>query len=178
MSQQNYSEKIKYDPMLEEFYIERCTGLGKNETYTRKPLSEWGLEKKFNLFIHTFRKLETADYEHPNKIVNYKVPISFEVINDNIGKNIYLKLERKAFDVKIRDNLKANWVSIMLKDVDSGVTQFCPLPNAYFHQEDFPYLRIVLGKALEMTTKKEIMELWASKLCIGYFDAKIENFVV
>lgn len=178
MSQQNYLEKIKYDPMLEEFYVERCTGIGKDKVYEKKPLSEWGLSKKFELYVHCFRQIQQSDYEHQNKIINYKIPILFEIIDNVLGKNMYLKLERQAFDIEIRDNLRANWVSLMIRDLDSTICQPCPLPNQYFHQEDFPYLRITIGKAIEITTKQEVIELWDSKKCIGYFDSKIENFIV
>jgi len=172
---ENYSEKLNYDGVTDEFYIERETGTG---NYTRMPLSTWGLEKKFDLYIHVFRKLETADFEHPNKIINYKLPVTFEITDSPLGKNIYLKLERRAFDTPIRNNPKANWIRIFTRDVDTGLTQQAPMPNAYFSQSDFPFLKLTVGKAQEMTTKEEIAELWASKKCLGYFDAKIENFIV
>jgi hypothetical protein len=175
---ENYTEQLNYDSLTEEYFIERSTGYGENEKFERKPLSQWGLQKKFELFVHVFRKIETADFEHPNKIINYKLPVTFEITDSTLGKNIYLKLERQAFDIPIRNNAKANWVRIFLRDLDSGVTEPAPMPNAYFRQEDFSYLKITVGKAIEMTTKQEIIDLWASKKCIGYYDGKIENFIV
>lgn len=175
---EGYSEQINYDALKEEYFIERRTGYGKNEKFERKPLLEWGLEKKFDLFVHVFRKIETADFEHPNKIINYKLPLTFEITDSILGKNVYLKLERQAFDVPIRNNAKANWVRIFMRDLDTGVTQTAPMPNAFFSQADFPFLKITVGKAIEMTTKQEVLDLWASKKCLGYYDSKIENFIV
>jgi len=173
----NYSEQLKFDAETEEFYIERCIGIGKDEKFERMPLSTWGLEKKSTVYVHTYRKIQTSDFEKPYQVINYKIPITYTIENIDSGKTVYLKLVQQGFDVPKRDNPKSAWVSLMLRDVNSGVTQFTPMPNLLYNGE-FPYLAIEVGKAVELPTKQDILALWRSGLCVGFYDAKMENVIV
>jgi hypothetical protein len=177
MSETDYFERVRYDQITEEYFIER-KGCGKNIGVERKPLSQWGLYKRFELFVHVFRRLEQAEFEHQNKIINYKLPISFEITDSILGKDIFFKLERQAFDDEDIRALKGDWMRLMMRDLSNGVCQPSPMPNENFRQEDFPYLKITVGLAQEMTTKKEILELWHSKRCLGYYDSKLTNFII
>ncbi len=170
-------EKIKYNPITEEYYVE-AKGCGKTIGTEKKPLSTWGLYKKFELFVHVYQKLEQPSFEHQNRIVNYKLPLTFEINDNLLGKYIYLKLEKQSFDDEDLRSLKGDWVTLVLRDLESSVCQPVPMPNENFRQEDFSYLKISVGKATEMTTKQEILELWHSKRCLGYYDSKLVNFII
>ncbi len=175
----SYSEKIRFDELNDEVYIERSTGYGKDEIFEKLPLSQWGLIKKLEVFAHVTKKVPLNDYEKSIKVLHYQIPITFEIIeNVELGKYVYLKLERKAFDIEIRDNNRSEWVTVMLRDVNFGTTQPCPLPNQYFKNAEFPYLKITVWKATDLLTKKELLNLYRSKKCIGYFDEKIEKYIV
>lgn len=170
-----YIEQLKFDPELEEFFIERS--IGTDEKFERQPLSTWGLEKQFTVFIHASRKIQTSDFENPYAIINYKIPITYTIEDIESGRCVYLKLVGQSFDIPKRDNPKAKWVNLMLRDVDTGITQFAPKPNALYRDE-FPYLKMDVGKAVELPTKKDVLELWRSGLCLGYYDSTFENFIV
>lgn len=170
-------EQIKFDIATDEFYIEKCSGIGTEEKYEKLPLSSWGLHKQFTVYLHVSRKIQTEDFEHPVKVLNYKIPIVYTIQNIESGKTVYLKLVQQCFDTPIRDNPKSAWVSLMMRDVNSGITQFTPLPNSLYKGE-FGYLAIEVGKAVELKTKQDILALWSSGLCLGYFDDKMENVIV
>ena len=135
--------------------------------------------KKFG-FIHP-KKLKHLAYNSPIKKINYKIPLKYKILSDvESGRYVFLKLERKAFcieGVELRDNIKGDWQSVMLRDVNLGTCMFAPTPNQYFKNENFPYLKIIMGNAIEMTTKKELIDLYKSKICIGEFDMKLENYI-
>jgi hypothetical protein len=170
-------EQIKYDIENDEFFVEKSSGYGNDEKFEKLPLSSWGLQKQFTVYVHVSRKIQTEEYENPVKVLNYKIPITYTIQNIESGKTVYLKMVQQGFDTPQRDNPKSAWVSLMLRDVNTGVTQFSPMPNSLYKGE-FPFLATEVGKAIELHTKQDILALWRSGLCLGFYDAKIENFIV
>ena len=163
------SETIKYDAEFDDFFIERISGYGKDEKYERLPLSSWQLFKEVTVYAHVQRKIESTDFENPVQVINYSLPITYKILNTEIGKNMYLKMGEKAFDVPIRNNLRAKTITVFLKNVDTGVTQESPLPNALFSASDFEFLKITKGIASELD-KKQLIELFKNGQCIGSYD--------
>lgn len=172
-----HTEQIKFDIETEEFYVERTTSLGKNESFERLPLTQWGLTKKATVYAHIIRKIESVDFEEPVKIVNYSLPLTYEILDNEAGKYVYLKLVEQSFEGRIRDNVKANWKKVMMRNLENGVVQEVPLPNSMFRPEEFSFLKITRGKATELT-KKDIYSLWKEGLCIGSYDYKLENRII
>jgi hypothetical protein len=173
----NMSEQIKYSIEDEEFFIEKITGYGINEKYEKLPLSAWKLLKEVQVFIHVQRQIEKTDFNNPIQIVNYSLPLTYSILNTATGKNIYLRLEKKAFDIAKRDNIRANWVTVYLKNVDTSVCEEAPLPNKLFSAGDWDFLSIKKGEAIEVD-KKQLIELYKSGLCLGTFDFSLQNRLV
>jgi hypothetical protein len=171
------SEKIKYDVEFDDFFIERCTGTGKDEKFERLPLSQWKLTKEVTVYANLRRQMETSRFEHPSQIINYSLPITYKILDTGVGKNIYLKLVEKSFDVPRRDNIRSKWITVFLKNVDTGVCQEAPLPNALFSDSDFEFLKITKGTASELD-KKQLIELFKSGSCIGTFDFSLQNRLI
>jgi hypothetical protein len=168
----SWIELMKYDAAKEEFYVER-QGTGNSRLKERYPLSHWNLVKEVTVFVHVERTINTESLEFPEKILHYKVPLTYKVIDEALGKTIYLKIEKQAFDTTEND-LRKDWIKVYMRDVDAGQTQEVPLPNLLFSQEAFPFLKIQRGESKQLA-KKEVIELYQSGLCIGKFDSRMEN---
>ena len=171
------SQQIKYSVEDDAFFIESITGFGINEKYEKLPLSAWKFVKEITVYIHQQRQIETNSYDNPIKLINYSVPLTYKILNTFSSKNIYLRLEKKAFDIAKRDNIRANWVTVYLKNVDTSVCEEAPLPNKLFNAGDWDFLSIEKGQAVEVD-KKQLIALYKSGLCIGTFDFELKNRLV
>ncbi len=171
------SEQIKYDLEEENFHIEKITGYGINEKVERLPLSAWHLVKEITVYIHVQRQIEKSDFNNPIQIINYSLPLTYRILNTSSGKNIYLKTERKASDIPLRDNIRSNWVTLYIKDVDKGTCTPAPVLNQLFNQSDWEFLEITKGEVKELN-KHELIALFKSGLCIGSHDYSLQNRLV
>jgi hypothetical protein len=171
------SQQIKYSVEDDTFFIESITGYGINEKYEKLPLSAWNLVKEITVYVHQQRQIETNSYDNPIKVINYSVPLTYRILNTASGKSIYFRLEKKASDVPIRDNIRSNWVTVYLKNVDTSVCEEAPLPNKLFNAGDWDFLSIEKGLAVELN-KHELISLYKSGLCIGTFDFSLQNRLV
>lgn len=164
-------EVLKFDYETEQYFIEREVNNNGLTSYQKLPLSQWGFVKKIEVIAHIQRRLETKSFEKPIQVINYSLPITYE-INDS-GKNIYLKVTEKTFDMPAHENPKNNWISVMFRDLENQVTQEVPLPNDLY-DDAYPFLKITRGIATELT-KAEVIALWKSGKCLGTFDFDLKN---
>jgi hypothetical protein len=168
------SQQIKYDVENDEFFIESITGYGTNEKVERLDLSAWHMVKEITVYIHVQRQIEKSDFNNPIQIINYSLPLTYRILNIASGRNVYLRLEKKTSDVPIRDNIRANWVTVYLKDVDLGTCKPAPIINQLHNAGDWDYLEITKGEVKELN-KKELIALFKSGLCIGSYDYSLQN---
>ena len=171
------SEQIKYSIEEDTFFIEKITGYGVTEKYEKLPLSAWNLLREVTVYVHVQRKIEKTDFNSPIQIVNYSLPLTYRILNTVSGKNVYLKLEKKASDVPIRDNIRANWVTLYLKNIDTSVCSETPILNQLFNAGDWDFLSIEKGTATELN-KRELIALFKSGLCLGSYDFSLQNRLV
>ena len=175
-------EEILYDELKDEFYVERTTtDANRRETYTRLPLTQWNLTKEIQVFADVIKKKETDELEHAVKVVHYSLPLTFKILDIDAGKYIYLKIEKQTFQSpKRRKNPKKDWIRLFMRNLDEGTCQAVPMPNDLFNnnKSDFPYLQIVRGQPVQLKTKKDVLELWSTKKCIGTFDYQLQNRIV
>jgi hypothetical protein len=156
------SEQINYDSEHQEdngFFIEVKNGKVK----TRKPLSSWGLVKelKCSLLVRT-EKSNFGNLEQPTIPELYQINLTY-TINPS-AKNLYIKKEMQHFDNE------AIMMKIFLRDVNSGITQPCPLPNQLNNGE---YEVTIMKSKGEIISVKDSVKLLKSGECLGIFDSSL-----
>ena len=90
------SEQIKYDEETEEYFIERSTMKGHQETFERLSLGAWNFEKQITVYIHVKREIQSTDFENPVQVINYSLPLTYTILNTEQGKHTFIKREPKV----------------------------------------------------------------------------------
>jgi hypothetical protein len=164
------TQTFEYDDQKDEFVIIDSELDG---TFIVKPLSEHGFVKEFTAFAIAIRQIQSLDYNKQTQNLTYKITINYK-INEN-GKHIYLKPEKRAFDIPNRKNPRLGLIGLYVKNMEDSTCFECPMPNSYFSPEDFPYLVVSKINSEILTTKEQINEVIKSGHCLGLFDNEMKN---
>lgn len=167
INETNYHEKIVYDNVKDEFFIERSWA-GKEETQ-QFPLSAWNLTKEATGKILVFRDMESVDFEQPRKRLWYSVDISYKIEGKN-SKAFYLKSEI----IKDISDKKKKTLKIFIRNVNEGITMQVPIPNEIYN-DDYNFLTVEKSKAVRLKNQVEINEILASGQCLGIFTFDLKN---
>jgi hypothetical protein len=135
-------------------------------------MSVLGFVKELTINALIVREVETPSYEAPRRTIFYLLPLTYKI--DAKAKEQFLKIE-KSKDPS--DKFEIEYSRVLLRNVDSGSCQLCPLPNSLFDPSSFPYLEITKGKARRLK-RSELKGILQSGQVLGIFSFDLQNRIL